>query len=163
MKLEKRRSFIINFLYFAIILGIIILLTRYALGAIALFLIALAVSFLLKPAVQYFCEKLRIPRGISGLVLVVLFYALLGFLFTVIGVQLFSAAKSFFLTLPPLYTGSVAPWMSRQFVLIQEFVGKLDPEATAAYNALAASINSSLGNESPGSRVRWLRRLRVLR
>lgn len=150
MKLEKRRSFIINFLYFAIILGIIILLTRYALGAIAPFLIALAVSFLLKPAVQYFCEKLRIPRGISGLVLVVLFYALLGFLFTVIGVQLFSAAKSFFLTLPSLYTGSIAPWMSRQFVLVQEFVGKLDPEATAAYNALAASINSSLGNAITG-------------
>ncbi|MEA5047736.1 MAG: sporulation integral membrane protein YtvI [Eubacteriales bacterium] len=150
MKLEKRRSFIINFLYFAIILGIIILLTRYALGAIAPFLIAFAVSFLLKPAVHYFCEKLRIPRGISGLVLVVLFYALLGFLFTVIGVQLFSAAKSFFLTLPSLYTGSVAPWMSRQFALVQEFVGKLDPEATAAYNALAASINSSLGNAITG-------------
>jgi len=146
MKLEKRRSFIINFLYFAIILGIIIPLTRYALGVIAPFLIALIVSFLLKPAVQFFCEKWRIPRGISGLVFVILFYALLGFLLIVIGVQLFAAAKSFFLTLPALYTGSIAPWMNRLFASVQEFAGKLDPDAAAAYNTLAASINSSLGS-----------------
>lgn len=44
MKLEKRKQFIINFLYFAIILGIVILLARYALGVLTPFLIALLVS-----------------------------------------------------------------------------------------------------------------------
>ena len=97
MKLEKRKQFIINFLYFAIILGIVILLARYALGVLTPFFIALLVSLLLKPAVAFFHDKIKLPRSIIGIILVVLFYAL-----SVIGVQLFSAAKSFFMTLPSL-------------------------------------------------------------
>lgn len=138
MKIEKRRQFIINFLYFAIILGIVILLARYTLGVMMPFFIALLVSLLLKPAVTFFQTKLKLPRGITGVILVVLFYLL-------IGVQLFSAAKSFFLTLPTLYTNSIVPWMNNAFVNLQEFAGHLDPDATAAYNVVSANVTTSLG------------------
>ena len=131
MKLEKRKQFIVNFLYFAIILGVVVLLTRYALGVLMPFIVALLVSLLLKPAVAFFNEKFKIPRSIAGIVLVVLFYALVGLLLTVIGIQLFSAAKSFFLTLPSLYADSFVPWMNRAFVSLQEFAGHLDPDAAA--------------------------------
>ena len=99
MKIEKRRQFIINFLYFAIILGIVIVLARYALGVLMPFFVAFLISLLLKPAVTFFHDKVRLPRSITGVIFVVLFYLLLGALLIVIGVQLFSAAKSFFLTL----------------------------------------------------------------
>lgn len=158
MQLEKRKRFIINVLYFAIILGIVVLLTRYALGVLAPFLVALAVAFLLKPAVRFFCEKLRIPRWFSGLLFVVLFYALVGFLLTILGVQLFGTAKAFFLKLPSLYTGSIAPWMDGLFASAQEFADKLDPNASAAYNALSSNLTSSLGETVSGvskSVVSW--------
>ena len=145
MKLEKRRQFIINFLYFAIILGIIILLARYALGVLMPFLIALLVSLLLKPAVGFLHNKLKLPRSVVGILLVVVFYALVGFLLIVIGVQLFSAAKSFFLTLPSLYADSIVPWMNHAFVSLQEFAGHVDPDAAAAYNIVYANVTSSLG------------------
>lgn len=146
MKIEKRRQFIINVLYFAIILGIVILLARYALGLLMPFFIALLVSLLLKPAVTFFHEKVKLPRSITGVILVVLFYLLLGALLIVIGVQLFSAAKSFFMTLPTLYTNSIVPWMNQAFISLQEFVGHLDPEATAAYNVVSANVTTSIGD-----------------
>jgi sporulation integral membrane protein YtvI len=146
MKLEKRRQFIINFLYFAIILGIIILLARYALGVLMPFLIALLVSLLLKPAVAFFHDKLKFPRGLIGVVLVVLFYALVGTLLIVIGVQLFSAAKSFFLTLPSLYTNTIMPWMYNAFDYLKEFAERLDPDAAAVYNVVASNVTTSLGD-----------------
>ena len=145
MKLEKRKQFIVNFLYFAIILGVVVLLTRYALGVLMPFIVALLVSLLLKPAVAFFNERFKIPRSIAGIVLVVLFYALVGFLLTIIGVQLFAAAKSFFLLLPSLYTNTIAPWFDHLFVSLQAFAEKLDPSTTAAYNAVASNINTSLG------------------
>ena len=146
MQLEKRRQFIINFLYFAIILGIIILLARYALGALMPFLIAFVISLLLKPAVAFLHDRLKLPRGITGIALVVVFYSLVGLLIIVLGVQLFSAAKSFFLTLPSLYTNGIVPWMSNAFASLQEFAGHLDPEAGAAYNVVAENITKSLGD-----------------
>ena len=145
MKLEKRKQFIVNFLYFAIILGVVILLTRYALGVLMPFIVALIVSLLLKPAVALCNEKFKIPRSIAGIVLVLLFYALVGFLLTVIGVQLFAAAKSFFLLLPSLYANTIAPWFDRLFTSLQAFVEKLDPDTTAAYNAIASNVTTSLG------------------
>ena len=145
MKLEKRKQFIVNFLYFAIILGVVILLTRYALGVLMPFIVALLVSLLLKPFVAFFNEKLKIPRSIAGIILVVLFYALVGFLLSVIGVQLFSAAKSFFLLLPSLYTNTIAPWFENLFASLQAFVGKLDPDTAATYNALVSNVTNSLG------------------
>ena len=146
MKIEKRRQFIINVLYFAIILGIVILLARYALGLLMPFFIALLVSLLLKPAVNFFHEKVKLPRSVTGVILVALFYLLLGALLIIIGVQLFSAAKSFFMTLPSLYTNSIVPWMSKVFAPLQEFVGHLDPEATAAYNVVSANVTTSIGD-----------------
>ncbi|MEA4915348.1 MAG: sporulation integral membrane protein YtvI [Christensenella sp.] len=146
MKLEKRRQFIINFLYFAIILGIVILIARYALGVLMPFLIAFLVSLLLKPAVAFLHSKLKLPRGLVGIVLVVVFYALVGLLLTVIGVQLFSAAKSFFMTLPALYANTIVPWMNRTFDSLQEFAGHLDPDAAAAYNIVSANVTTSLGS-----------------
>lgn len=145
MKLEKRKQFIVNFLYFAIILGVVILLTRYALGVLMPFIVALLVSLLLKPAVAFFNEKLKLPRSIAGIVLVVLFYALVGFLLSVIGIQLFAAAKSFFLLLPSLYANTIAPWFQNLFVSLQTFVEKLDPDTAATYNAIVSNVSTSLG------------------
>ena len=145
MKLEKRKQFIVNFLYFAIILGVVILLTRYALGVLMPFIVALLVSLLLKPAVAFFHEKLKVPRSIAGIVLVVLFYALVGFLLSVIGVQLFAAAKSFFLLLPSLYTNTIEPWFEHLFLSLQAFVEKLDPSTATTYNAIVSNVTNSLG------------------
>lgn len=145
MELEKRKKFIVNFLYFAIILGIAIVITRYALGVLTPFLVALIVSLLLKPVVAFLRDKCHLHKGFAGALVVTLFYALVGFLLFVLGVQVFSAAKSFFLTLPSMYTKSIAPWLAQVFADLQTFVAKLDPDTAAAYNVVAANVTQTLG------------------
>ncbi|MPM11623.1 Sodium-lithium/proton antiporter [bioreactor metagenome] len=145
MELEKRKKFIVNFLYFAIILGIVIVITRYALGMLTPFLIALLVSLLLKPVVAFLRDKCHLHKGFAGALVVTLFYALVGFLLIILGVQVFSAAKSFFLTLPALYTNSIAPWLAKIFADLQAFVAKLDPDTAAAYNVVASNVTQTLG------------------
>ncbi len=145
MQLEKRKQFIVNFLYFAIILGITILITRYALGVLMPFLIALVVSLLLKPLVQFLREKVHLHKGFAGIFVVLLFYALISFLLIILGVQIFSAAKTFFIRLPSLYTDSIAPWVQDTLASLETFTAKLDPEVASAYNALAGNMTTSLG------------------
>lgn len=109
MELERRKRFIINFLYFAILLGLAILLCRYALGVLMPFLVALLVSLLLKPVVRFLREKCRVQKGVAGVVVVLLFYALIGFLLIIIGIKLFAASKNFFTHLPSIYQNMIAP------------------------------------------------------
>ena len=62
MVTEKRKRFIINFLYFAIILGLAIVACRYALGVLISFVVALLVSLLLKPIIRFLREKCHIHK-----------------------------------------------------------------------------------------------------
>lgn len=41
MQIEQRKRFLINFAYFAVVLGLLVLVTHYALGMLAPFIAAL--------------------------------------------------------------------------------------------------------------------------
>ncbi len=142
---EKRRQFIINFLYFAIILGAIIFLTRYALGVLTPFLIALIVSLLLRPLVQFLREKVHLHKGFAGIFVVLLFYALIGFLLIILGAQIFATLKSFFIRLPSIYSNAIVPWVQDTFISLETFTTKLDPDVASAFNVLATNLTTSLG------------------
>ena len=85
MKTEKKRAFIINFLYFVILLAIAIYLCRYALPVLLPFVVALLVALLLKPVIQFLHEKCHVHKGVASTVIVLLFYALIGFLLSLFG------------------------------------------------------------------------------
>ncbi|MEN6595567.1 MAG: sporulation integral membrane protein YtvI [Clostridiaceae bacterium] len=145
MELEKRKKFIVNFLYFAVILGIIMVITRYALVMLTPFLVALVVSLLLKPLVTLLRDRFHFHKGLAGGIVVFVFYVLVGFLLIVLGVQVFSTAKAFFMRLPGMYTNTIAPWLAQIFADLQAFVAKLDPETAAAYNIVASNVTDTLG------------------
>ena len=77
---DKRRKFIINVVYWAIIAGITYLIFRYLLNLLLPFVIALLVAWLLRPLSRLYRQ--RAPKVASALIIVtvLLFYLLLGFL-----------------------------------------------------------------------------------
>ena len=145
METEKRKKWIVNFLYFAIILGIVIWLCRFALPAMLPFVIAFVVALLLKPVIRFLREKCHVHKSVAGVVIVLLFYALIGFLLAVLGIKLFSACKAFFLTLPSVYVHNVQPWIDSVFNAIEALAARVNPESTATYDAIAANITQTLG------------------
>lgn len=145
METEKRKKWIINCLYFAIILGIVIWLCRFALPAMLPFVIAFVVALLLKPVIRFLREKCRVHKTVAGVVIVLLFYALIGFLLVALGIKLFSACKAFFLTLPSIYVDNVQPWIDSLFDAIEALAARINPESTATYDAIAANVTQTLG------------------
>ena len=93
MQMEQRKRFLINFAYFAVILGLLVLVTHYALGMLAPFIAALIVSLLLKPVVAFLRDKAHLKKGFAGVLVVLVFYTLIVVLLIVLGVQIFIAAK----------------------------------------------------------------------
>ena len=95
-KIEKRRAFIINVLYVAIILGFFYLAVKYGLSLLWPFVIAFALAMLLQPSVHFLQKKLHIKKGfgsvLSVLFIVLIVGSLLGFIIFKIVVEL----KGFF-------------------------------------------------------------------
>ena len=146
METEKRRAFIIHFLYLAIVIAIAVYLCRYALPALLPFVVALLVALLLKPIIRFLHEKCHVHKGIASTVVVLLFYALIGFLLTIVFIKIFSAAKAFFIGLPATYANSIQPWLMETFGSLQAFASRLDPQVAAAYDVIAANLTQTLGD-----------------
>ncbi len=143
---EKKRAFIINVLYFAIILALAIFACRYALFAVMPFFIAFLVSVILKPLIDFLRDKCHIHKTVASLAVVVLFYALIFFLVTIIGIKLFYMLRDFIARMPLIYSQDIEPAIYRLFDSAEQFAERLDPAAAAAYDVIAANVATTLSN-----------------
>lgn len=72
MTLDRKRSFIINVVYFALIIAIAYLSITHLLGWILPFVIGFAIAFTLQPAIVWVSKKTKMSRRLSALLLVLL-------------------------------------------------------------------------------------------
>lgn len=143
MDVQSKKNFIINFLYGIILLGIAIFICREGIFAIMPFAIAFLVALLLKPAVRFLNQRLRIQKNIAGVVLVVLFYSLIGLLLVFIGIKLFATVKNVVIDLPNIYNNTIEPLIVRAFTALQNFTEKLDPASALSYDMIVPKITSA--------------------
>lgn len=93
---KKRLSFVINIVYFAVILALFYLIFKTFFGILVPFIIAFLVALLLNRPVKFITRKTPIKRGITSVVLVVVVLAVMAGLFSLIGMGLFSRLKGFY-------------------------------------------------------------------
>lgn len=75
-KTKQRLRFIVNTLYFAIIIAIIFLLLKFALPYVAPFIIALILVLITNPLAKKISNKLKIKERIPGIILILLLWVI---------------------------------------------------------------------------------------
>ena len=65
--MEKRTKFIINFLYFAIIIALAFFVLRFALSFLFPFVAALFIAYILRRPIQFITTKTQLPRKLSAI------------------------------------------------------------------------------------------------
>ncbi len=93
---EKRRRFIIDVVYFFIIIGLFYIFFKYALGIFVPFLTAVAVAVLLQKPVNCITKKLHGGRGIISAILVLFCFLIVGSVLVLALMKIFSEVKDFF-------------------------------------------------------------------
>ena len=87
--MEKKKAFIINFLYFAFLLCAVFLILKYGLPMLSPFVIAFVIAYLLKRPVIFLSRKLHLPRKPAAVLLVLVFYSTIGLLISLLGIRAF--------------------------------------------------------------------------
>ena len=96
MNLDKKRTFIVNTLYFGIMLLLAVVLLKYALPLLAPFVIGFVLAYLLKRPIRFASHKLHISRKAAAIALVLVFYCTIGLLLALLGMltpQAYSTAS----------------------------------------------------------------------
>lgn len=141
---ERRRSFIINAVYFILIFGIGFLLFKYAVPYILPFIIGFAIAFMLKPIVRFLSTKLRLNQRFCGAVVILLAYSLLALALWFLGARLISALTDLFGNAEQYFDIYIAPLLEKLNSFTVETISVLSPDLAPQANDLFQGVIQSL-------------------
>lgn len=153
MEHRKKFRYVVNFIYYTFIVVLIYLLLKYGLGLIAPFLIALTIAFILKTPARFIAAKIKIPYKLVVIVLVLIFYGIIGILIALLGLKLFSLFADLIPQLPSIYESQMLPFMTSIFANIENQIYLLDPTLQSALNTYFKQFTQSVGESISGFSV----------
>ena len=144
--MERQRKFIINFLYFAIILGVVFLFVRFLLPLLAPFVLGLLIAYALQKPTCFLTRKTRAPRKLMAALMVLVFYGTVGVLVALASIKTFSWATQMVVELPSLVRIYVQPVLTQLFQELEQAVMKMDPTLLETVNYMSNQLLSMLGD-----------------
>lgn len=145
MKTEKRRVFIINFIYFSIIVLSAFILLKYVLPMFSPFVIGFIIAWILKGPIGFISRKLRIKGNAAAVLVVALFYCTIGIFMFLLGLKAFSSAGILIRNLPGIYAGHVEPVLVGIFDSLEQSLPQADTPLLVDFKEIEAHFVQSLG------------------
>lgn len=143
-KTEKRREFIINTLYYAIVILLFYLCFKYVMKWMMPFLVGFLIALAVKPSVSGICKVTKMNRKVCACLVLIIDYALLILLIWGLGSKIFSSLRDLFTYLPTYYNESVYPFFERVNQLIIDITSKVSPDTLEQAYAMIASVSDKL-------------------
>ncbi|MEG0076276.1 sporulation integral membrane protein YtvI [Anaerorhabdus sp.] len=141
MNIEKKKNFIINTLYIAIISVIVFFIIKYGLGLLAPFIIAFIIAYCLKKPTDWVSNKLKLPKKLTSILMVILFFSTIGVIIVLLTLRIGSGVAYLFTFLPEFYTTQLSPTLMAFFDVIEGMFKSMDPQLI---QTLSDVLNQSL-------------------
>ncbi len=123
---EKRRRFIINVVYWAMIAVLVYFGIKITEPVLVPLIIAFVVAWMLSGPINWLEKKTHIKKSIVALLVVIVTYIVLGFLLTVLVVQGIGLLRDFFAAIPDFYYDTVWPLLHELLEQFEQFCDKFD-------------------------------------
>lgn len=163
--MEQKRSFIISAIYYLLIAGAAYLTLKYALAYLMPFILGFLAAAVTDPAVRILSARFGLKKKPAGILILLIFYATIGMLATVIVVRLTVLAGEFSKALPEIYNDSIEPALNIAFGHIEKFLERLDNffgDSSISGDELGGifgSVRSSIGKAVSELSVKLITRL----
>lgn len=142
---EQKRSFIINFVYYLIIVAIALVLLKYILPLLWPVVIAFIIAYGLQRPINFVYRKLHIKKKFCGLFLALLFFATIGSLISLVGIEAVTGMQKLVQNLPDFYDRTVEPVMLELFSRIENAAVWNNPQVYDLIVSVEEQFLRSLG------------------
>ena len=119
MDIQKRRTFIISFIYFGIIGVLCYIGLKKLLPILIPFMAAMAIAAMLEPAVSLLDRHMKGGKGAAAAVVLLVFYGSILTIMCVSGSQILSSIQEQAKKLPGIYSQTIEPGLSHFFSLLE--------------------------------------------
>lgn len=146
MSYDKKKKFIVNFIFYALIAAMVFLAVKYVLKWIMPFVIAFAVSAIINPFAAKVSKDFRVNKRFAACFSAFLFYALGVGIIVLTGFGIYTALRNLFYDLPQIYNSSIEPTLASAVAFIQNSISAFDPSVSAAFEEFSSSFFSNAGS-----------------
>lgn len=143
---ERKRSFIISFIYLSIGLALYYLFFKYVLGAIWPFAVAAVITLMTKPVVELIHRVVKIPRKGVAAIISFLFYAVVAVLLGLGISRLISVAVNFIGNMPQIYDDHIQPAVMTVLNWYEEKINIISPNIKDYLDSVSAGILAKLSD-----------------
>ena len=143
--MEKKKEFIINIIFYGIILVLVYFGFKYILPPLIPFVIAFVMVYVLKKPIKAICRKFNLSNlqaKIASVALLLIFYVLTIGILTLLVIGCISVIKNFVDSWPSLYSGTIMPFFD--MLLNGNGLGNIElpSEIVYAINVIVDSIDN---------------------
>ena len=142
--IEKRRSFIINTVYVAILVGLVFLVFKYLLGLFWPFILAALFAWILRAPIRWLTAKCHVKYTISVTICLAVFFVIVATLAGLITAKLVTSASDLVGAIPSFYTNQVEPALASLAGEIEDFANHTIPVADDVICEALMNIATSL-------------------
>ena len=144
--IKKRKNFIINVTYAALVGLLAYLALRYVLDWVLPFILAFIIVSLMRPVINRVKKIFRTQRRIVPILLMALLYVALGFLLVFLFTNLFFVARELVMKLPAYYENSAGPALNTILESMSRYFYQLPPEMQSQMATIRTALTDSLRN-----------------
>ena len=144
--MSRRRKFIINAFFWAIIVALIFLVFLYLLGMIWPFFLAFVFAWVMTPIIRWLTAKCHLKHSLSVALCLIVFFALVGMLIVAVTINVVSLIQDFIVWLPRLYVETIEPAMANGASWVEDMAERLGPEAVQLVEQMLPNVISSVGS-----------------
>lgn len=147
-KVEKRRAFLINTAYAAMLVGLFYLAVKYALGVIWPFVVAFFLAMVLQKPVNFLSKKTFLKRGAASVIMVLFMLVIIGSLLGGVIARIVIELRDFFSFLimkledAPAFADQIIVWMQNTLSFLP------DSMENSIVSSTADLLNKLLGVEA---------------
>ena len=143
--MEAKKKFIINIVFYGIMLAIVLLLGKYILPIMTPFLIAFAVAGFFEWLTKKFGMKREHLRRLLSLAMCTVLYALVFWCVLMIGAKLITGATGFVTSIPSIFTEQIMPFMDMVATRMETAVTPYDSQLATYIDQLTTSVLQNIG------------------
>lgn len=143
-KIEKRRRFIINVLYWGIIAALVLAVLRVSEPILGPLIISFIIAWLLAKPIAWISGKIHLKKPVVALVIVLLFYIVIGTAVTRLVMLGYARARNFVASFPQVYETNILPVLENLLNWFEETSSKIDPSLTGTLQIKSDDMLTSL-------------------
>ena len=143
MNMSKKKDFIINFVFYGILLGLLYIGFKYIAPILIPFMIGFIISYLIQRPVRYLNRKFQINKKILSMTLLLLFYVLISLLLFLLCINGYSWIMGITNEAPKFYQEVIQPTVSNLISEILSLTENMKPEFKAALDEFTSMMLDS--------------------